>query len=59
MRSLDCDLKQYLESQGIPCQELYGATPVERESLDDDEFIIDFRDTGVPAREDWGYMPHG
>lgn len=34
------DLKQYLESQGIPCQELYGATPVERESLDDDEFIF-------------------
>lgn len=34
------DLKQYLESQGIPCQELYGATPVERERLDDDEFIF-------------------
>lgn len=34
------DLKQYLESQGIPCQELYGATSVERESLDDDEFIF-------------------
>lgn len=33
-------LKRYLESQGIPCQELYGATPVEREGLDDDEFVL-------------------
>lgn len=33
-------LKQYLESQGIPCQELYGATPVEREGIDDDEFVL-------------------
>lgn len=32
-------LKSYLESQGIPCQELYGATPVEREG-NDDEFIL-------------------
>lgn len=33
-------LKRYLESQGIPCQELYGATPVEREGIDDDEFVL-------------------
>lgn len=33
-------LKQYLESNGIPCQELYGATPVEREGIDEDEFIF-------------------
>lgn len=33
-------LKQYLESTGIPCQELYGETPVEREGLDDDEFVL-------------------
>lgn len=33
-------LKQYLESQGIPCQELYGAIPVEREGIDDDEFVL-------------------
>lgn len=33
-------LKQYLESQGIPCQELYGATPVEREGMDEDELSL-------------------
>lgn len=33
-------LKQYLESQGIPCQELYGATPVEREDTENDEFVL-------------------
>lgn len=33
-------LKQYLENQGIPCQELYGAIPVEREGIDDDEFVL-------------------
>ena len=33
-------LKQYLESQGISCQELYGATPVEREGIDDDELVL-------------------
>ena len=33
-------LKQYLESQGIPCQELYGSIPVEREGIDDDEFVL-------------------
>lgn len=33
-------LKRYLESQGISCQELYGATPVEREGTDDDEFVL-------------------
>lgn len=33
-------LKRYLEGQGIPCQELYGATPVEREGTDDDEFVL-------------------
>lgn len=30
-------LKGYLESQGIACQELYGATPVERGGLDEGE----------------------
>ena len=30
------ELKNYLEREGIPCQELYGATPVEREGIDDD-----------------------
>ena len=29
-------LKHYLENQGILCQELYGATPVEREGVDDE-----------------------
>lgn len=33
-------LKDYLENQGIPCQELYGATPVERESIDEDESVL-------------------
>ena len=33
-------LKGYLENQGIPCQELYGATPVEREGISDDEFVL-------------------
>lgn len=33
-------LKRYLESQGVPCQELYGATPVEKEGIDDDEFVL-------------------
>lgn len=33
-------LKQYLESLGIPCQELYGATPVEREDTENDEFVL-------------------
>lgn len=32
-------LKQYLESQGIPCQELYGATPIEQENIDN-EFVL-------------------
>lgn len=33
-------LKKYLESNGIPCQELYGATPIEREGIDDDELVL-------------------
>ena len=33
-------LKRYLENEGILCQELYGATPVEREGIDDDEFVL-------------------
>ena len=33
-------LKDYLESNGIRCQELYGATPVEREGIDDDEYVL-------------------
>lgn len=33
-------LKHYLESEGICCQELYGATPVEREGIDDDECVL-------------------
>lgn len=33
-------LKGYLESQGIPCQELYGATPVEKEGINDDDFVL-------------------
>lgn len=33
-------LKGYLESQGIPCQELYGATPVAKEGINDDEFVL-------------------
>lgn len=33
-------LKRYLESQGIPCQELYGATPVEKEGIEDDDFVL-------------------
>lgn len=33
-------LKQYLEEEGIACQELYGETPIEREGLDDDKFVI-------------------
>ena len=32
-------LKNYLEQKGIHCQELYGATPVEREGIDD-EFVL-------------------
>ena len=33
------ELKNYLEHEGIHCQELYGATPVEREGIDD-EFVL-------------------
>lgn len=33
-------LKHYLEREGIRCQELYGATPVEREGIDDDEYVL-------------------
>lgn len=33
-------LKDYLESNEIRCQELYGATPVEREGIDDDEYVL-------------------
>ena len=31
------ELKEYLDSNGIPCQELYGAIPVEKNSEEDDE----------------------
>lgn len=33
-------LKQFLENKGVPCQELYGATPVEREGINGDEDIL-------------------
>ena len=33
-------LKRFLENEGILCQELYGATPVERDGIDEDEFIL-------------------
>lgn len=33
-------LKNYLESNGIICQELYGATPIEREGINDDELVL-------------------
>jgi len=33
-------LKNYFENNGIPCQELYGATPVEQEGIDDNEYIL-------------------
>lgn len=33
-------LKHYLESHNIPCQELYGATPVEREEAEDNNFFL-------------------
>lgn len=33
-------LKQFLENQGILCQELYGATPVEQEGVEDDGWIL-------------------
>ena len=33
------ELKQYLESNGILCQELYGAIPVDKNSEEDDESI--------------------
>lgn len=33
-------LKQYLESQGILCQELYGATPVEKNDIENDESVL-------------------
>lgn len=31
------ELKKYLDDNGIPCQELYGAIPVEKNSEEDDE----------------------
>ena len=34
------ELKAYLEGEGIPCQELYGATPVEHDGIDDDELVL-------------------
>lgn len=33
------ELKQYLNNNGIPCQELYGAIPVEKNSEEDDESL--------------------
>ncbi len=33
-------LKEYLEGEGICCQELYGETPVEREGMSDDELAF-------------------
>lgn len=33
-------LKNFLEKNGIPCQELYGATPVEKEGIETDETIM-------------------
>lgn len=33
-------LKLFLESQGIPCQEMYGETPVERDGIEEDENIL-------------------
>ena len=30
-------LKKYLENQGISCQELYGATPVKKDGIEEDE----------------------
>ncbi len=33
-------LKRYLEDNGICCQELYGETPVDREGIDDDKFVL-------------------
>lgn len=34
------NLKQYLEMEGIPCQELYGETPVECEGMSDAELAL-------------------
>lgn len=34
------NLKRYLENSGIRCQELYGATPVEREGIDNDDSVL-------------------
>ena len=34
------ELKAYLEDEGICCQELYGATPVEHDGIDDDELVL-------------------
>ena len=33
-------LKGYLEGEGIHCQELYGAIPVEQEGIDDDKSVL-------------------
>ena len=33
-------LKSYLENEGICCQELFGATPIERDGVDNDEFVL-------------------
>lgn len=47
-------LKQYLESQGIPCQELYGATPVENDTSDNEftltreKIVKDFQRSDCP-----------
>ena len=34
------ELKNYLEREGIKCQELYGATPIERGGTDEDELVF-------------------
>lgn len=44
-------LKCFLESEGILCQELYGATPVEREGMDDEERALT-RENIVKAFQD-------
>ena len=33
-------LKRFLEGCGISCQELYGETPIEREGIDSDDFVL-------------------
>lgn len=45
-------LKSYLSAKGIACQELYGATPVDKSGIDDDDYDVLTRESIVKQFQD-------